>query len=192
MKSYKRYLLETLKMNDADADLFLSDFELFKYDKGDFLLKEGDNSNTIRVILEGCARGFVVNDGKEITTNFYFEYDHIYDYVSYMKQERAQMNIQALDSLSVIEFKCDMLDFYNSENLGIHRMSFQMFKMNIIKSESQRHDFIIKSPKQRYFDLLMNNKQIISRVPQHQVASFIGISAEHLSRIRKEIRDSRL
>jgi len=51
----------------------------------------------------------------------------------------------------------------------------------------ERQGFIIKTPKERYLDLLENNKQIISRVPQHQIASYIGISAEHLSRIRKEL-----
>ena len=84
----------------------------------------------------------------------------------------------------------EALGFLNSKLIGFHRMSHQMFKMNLIKSESQRMDFIIKTPKEKYLALLKNNKQVISRVPQHQMASFIGIPAEHLSRIRKEIRDS--
>ncbi|WP_117884823.1 cyclic nucleotide-binding domain-containing protein [Aureibaculum luteum] len=82
------------------------------------------------------------------------------------------------------------LEFLNSEIIGFHRMSFQLFKINFIKVEEQRQFFITKTPKERYLDLRKNNKQIISRVPQHQIASFIGISAEHLSRIRKEIRDA--
>lgn len=189
MESYKRYLEETLGMGDADAGLFLSGFELVEYNKGDFLLEEGGKCNVIRIVLKGCARGFVVVEGKEITTNFYFENDHTYDYVNYLQNKNAQINIQALDSIQAIEMTMEALEFLKSEVLGFHRMSFNMFKMNYIKIENERKGFIIESPKERYLNLLKNNKQIISRVPQHQVASYIGISAEHLSRIRKEIRN---
>ena len=187
MDSYKRYLIETLEMSDADADLFLSGFERVEYSKGEYLLEEGDNCNIMRVVLNGCARGFVVVDGKEITTNFYFENDHTYDYIKYLLHERAAINIQALDAIQVIEMSIEAIDFLNSEIIGFHKMSFNMFKMNIIKIEKERQGFIIKSPEERYLELLHNNKQIISRVPQHQIASYIGISPEHLSRIRKKV-----
>lgn len=187
MKSHKIYLVDTLKMSETDADLFLSGFDIVEYRKGDYLLKEGDKCNKIRIILNGCARGFLIVDGKEITTNFYFENDHTYDYVNYLLNQNAQINIQALDSIKAIEMTMEALEFLNSEIIGFHRMSFNMFKLNYIKTEYERQGFIVKSPKERYLDLLKNNKQIISRIPQHQVASYIGISAEHLSRIRKEI-----
>lgn len=190
MESYKRYLIDKLEMTEIDADLFLSGFEVVTFKKGDFLQNEGSKCNIVRVIIKGCARGFVFNEGKEITTNFYFENDHTYDHINYLLQKPCQINIQALDDIKAIELSMEALYFLNSEVIGFHRMSFQMFKMNLIKSESQRLDFIVKSPKQRYLNLLKNNQQIISRVPQHQIASFIGISAEHLSRIRKEMHTS--
>jgi len=191
MNAYKRYLVEEIGMTQADADLFLSGFETIQYKKGDYLQEEGDKCNVVRIILKGCARGFIVVDGKEVTTNFYFEYDHTYDYINYLKQQKGDITIQALDNIEAIELSMEALDFLQSEVIGFHRMSHQIFKMNIIKSESQRLNFIIKTPKERYLALLKNNKQVISRVPQHQIASFIGISAEHLSRIRKEIRDAK-
>lgn len=190
MDAYKSYLVEEIGMNHTDADLFLSGFETVHYKKGDYLQVEGDKCNVVRIILQGCARGFVVVDGKEVTTNFYFEHDHTYDYINYLKQQKGDITIQALDNIEAIELSMEALDFLQSEVMGFHRMGHQLFKMNIIKSESQRMDFIIKTPKERYLALLKNNKQVISRVPQHQIASFIGISAEHLSRIRKEIRSS--
>ncbi len=96
-------------------------------------------------------------------------------------------NIQALDSMQVIEQNLSSLDFLATDNYGLYKMGIHLFRMNVIWIESERRNFIIKSPKERYLHLLKNNKQIISRVPQHQIASYIGISAEHLSRIRKEI-----
>ena len=190
MENYKRYLVSEIGMSNSEAELFLSGFETVKFKKGDFLQEEGDKCNVVRILLQGCARGFVVVDGKEVTTNFYFEYDHTYDYINYLRQQKGDINIQALDDIEAIELSMEALDFLQSEVIGFHRMSHQIFKMNIIKSESQRMDFIVKTPKERYLALLKNNKQVISRVPQHQIASFIGISAEHLSRIRKEIRDA--
>ncbi len=187
MEAFKQYLIDELEMSAADAELFLSGFDIVEYKKGDFLLQEGQSCSKVRFILKGCARGFKLVDGKEISTNFYFEYDHTYDYVNYLQQQPAEISIQALDHIQAIELSKEAIEFLNSEIIGFHRMSFQMFKMNYLKTEKERQGFIIRSPKERYLDLLKNNKQIISRVPQHQVASFIGISAEHLSRIRREI-----
>ncbi|MAU16654.1 MAG: hypothetical protein CMH46_14090 [Muricauda sp.] len=190
MDAYKGYLVEEIGMTNNDADLFLSGFETVQYKKGDYLQVTGDKCNVVRIILQGCARGFVIVNGKEVTTNFYFEHDHCYDYINYLKQQKGNLTIQALDNIEAIELSMEALDFLQSEVIGFHRMSHQMFKMNMIQSESQRLNFIIKTPKERYLTLLKNNKQVISRVPQHQIASFIGISAEHLSRIRKEIRNA--
>lgn len=190
MKSYKTHLIDDIGMPEADAELFLSGFEKQHYKKGEYIQQEGDKSNVVRILTKGCARGFIVVDGKELTTNFYFENEHTYDYVNYLKQQKAEINIQALDNAEVIEVSMQALDFLHSEVLGFHQMSHQIFKANMIKIESQRIDFITKTPKQRYIALLKNNKDVISHVPQHQIASFIGISAEHLSRIRKEIRNN--
>jgi len=64
MERYKRYLIEKLEMSEIDADLFLSDFEVVKFKKGGFLQEEGNKCNILRVLLHGCAKGYVVNDGK--------------------------------------------------------------------------------------------------------------------------------
>lgn len=187
MDKYKKFLKEQILMSSDDADLFLSGFEEVNYKKGDLLLEEGKKCNIVRIILEGTARGYVVVDGKEITTNFYFENDHTYDYSQYLLNKSSEINIKALSPIKAIEMTMEALEFLSTEVIGFHRMGFHLFKINYIKVEKERKSFILKSPKERYLDLLENNKQIISRIPQHQVASFIGISAEHLSRIRKEI-----
>jgi hypothetical protein len=115
------------------------------------LLKEGNKSNKIRIILKGCARGFVNVDGKEITTNYYFENDHTYDYVNYLLQEKAQIHIHALDTVKCIEMTRAALEFLNSEIIGFHRMSFNLFKMNYIKTEYERQGFIINNSKRKIF-----------------------------------------
>jgi len=187
MESYKKYLIKTIGINETDADLFLSGFDITEYKKGDLIVKEGDKYDILRIILKGSARGFVIVDGKEITTNFYFENDHVYDYINYLRQKKSEMNIQALSPVKVIEMPFEAMDFLNLEIIGFHKMSFNLFKINVIKIERERQNLIIKTPRDRYLDLLKNNKQIISRVPQYQAASYIGISPEYLSRIRKEI-----
>jgi len=95
-----------------------------------------------------------MKDGKEFTTNFYFENDHSYDYVHYLQNKPSQINIKALSPIKTIEVRMEPLEFLNSEIIGFHRMSFQLFKLNFIKVEKQRQSFILKTPKERYLDLL--------------------------------------
>lgn len=187
IEKYKVYLVDNLGMSYEDADLFLSGFEMVNYKKGDVISKEGDKANIVRVLLKGSARGYVISSGNEVVTKFYFENDHIYDYAAYLLKQKSDMYIQALEDLETIEMSIEAAEFLQTEILGYHRMSFHMFKLNYLKVEKERLSFILKTPKERYIDLLQNNKQVILKVPQYQVASYIGISPEHLSRIRKEL-----
>lgn len=187
MENYKIFLMNELEMSERDANMFLSGFVPVSYKKGSLILEEGKPCNTVRIILSGSARGFVNMDGKEMTINFYFAKDHAYDYSSYILNNYSEINIQALEALETLEMNMEFQDFMAIENLSYYKMNVNMFKMNFLKMEKERRAFILKSPKERYLHLLQNNKQIISTVPQHQVASYIGISPEHLSRIRRDI-----
>ncbi|MFA7116844.1 MAG: hypothetical protein WC140_06435 [Bacteroidales bacterium] len=187
IENYKNYLNKKLCMPLEDADLFLSGFDLVNYKKGDYLLKQGDKNNIVKIILSGSARGFVIIDGNEFTTNFYFENDHAYDYVNYLNKHSSGMYIKALENITNLEMSFEATDFLSQEIIGYYKMSFYLFKENFIKVEKERKNHILKSPKERYLDLVKNHQNIISKVPQYQLASFIGISPEHLSRLRREI-----
>lgn len=84
MDAYKSYWIEKIGMANTDADLFLPGFESLKF-------KRGDKCNLVRILLQACARGFVAVGSKEVTTNFYFEYDHTYDDISYLKQQKGDI-----------------------------------------------------------------------------------------------------
>ena len=59
-KSFKEYLISEMDMGKKDANIFISGFEEIHYNKGDYILKEGSKNNIVRIILKGCARGFVL------------------------------------------------------------------------------------------------------------------------------------
>ena len=173
-------LLEEEKKAIIDLALFKS------YKKGTVLLKEGDLSKDGYFVIEGCLRSYYIIDGEEKTTAFYTEYESFAPlcivnnkpsehYVSCLEDSivtvaNPEMEKAIFEKFPRFETLCRIL---SEELLANNRVSFDDFKTS--------------SPEQRYLNLLQSRPDLIQRVPQHQLASYLGIKPQSLSRIRKRL-----
>lgn len=148
------------------------------------LLEEGQVAHTLYYIRKGCLRLFFCHEGKDITFQFFFEGDFVASFDSLYKR---QPSLFALESIEPAELLCiDREAFFRliEQNPALRRRyeeklidrfrSYQLLFLSRIKN----------SPRQRYEELLETYPQIILRVPQHYIASYLGITPVSLSRIR--------
>jgi len=165
----------------------LSEFNLFRsYKKGTVLLKEGDLSDESYFVAKGCIRCYFIIEGEEKTTEFYTEGEafnplccvtrqastHYIDCVedSIVSVGNPDSGVGFLKQFPRFETLCRLI----SEDLLAHnQLSFANFKTS--------------SPEQRYLHLMKSRPDLLQRVPQHQIASYLGMKPESLSRIRKRI-----
>ncbi|HWB27304.1 MAG TPA: Crp/Fnr family transcriptional regulator [Chitinophagaceae bacterium] len=154
------------------------------------LLKEGEVSKKAYMIEQGCVRAWFNNAGKDVTAQFFFENSTVSSLESFKKNIPSLVTIETLEPCILwYVHKPDFEKIIDEiGNVPALRKGF----MDVVFNRTfhyMKHflSFIKDSPKQRYLNLVNENPQIILRVPQHYIASYLGISSVHLSRIKNAI-----
>jgi len=148
------------------------------------LLQEGEIADNIYFIKKGCLREWFNKDGKDITFQFFFEGQPVASIDSFMSHKPSLFTIESIEPSIVISIgKEDFTELFITYPEFKDR--FQDFIFHRFRNYGQLFLSRIKdSPQERYEDLIKNHPEIIKRVPQHYIASFLGITPISLSRIR--------
>ncbi len=170
-----------------ETDIIVEHTNLKEFKKGDVLLREGMISKSCHAVVRGCVREYYIKDGIEKTIAFYTEGDAVNSFSSYSNQtpskhflECAEDCLLTVGSQSLIDEMCDRIPRL------AEFIKFEVEK-DAGKLQERMASFMTSSPEERFNDLMEKNPSLINRVPQHQIASYIGVTPESLSRIRKRI-----
>lgn len=148
------------------------------------LLKEGEIATHVHIIKNGCLREWFNKDGRDITFQFFFEKQAVASIDSFLNNKPSPYTIESIEPSIICSISRDLFDeIYKQSPELRERMQefiFQRFRnyANLFLSR------IKDSPGERYQDLVLNHPEIIRRVPQHYIASYLGITPISLSRIR--------
>ncbi|HBL76631.1 MAG: hypothetical protein A2W90_24020 [Bacteroidetes bacterium GWF2_42_66] len=148
------------------------------------LLKEGEISQNMCFVKKGCLRLWFNNDGKDITFQFFFEGQAVSSIESFWGQQPSIVSLESIEPSVVVFLKRD--DFMAILNLypDIKDWLFEKMVKRMADYSKLFLSRIKNNPQERYCELLENNPEIIQRVPQHYIASYLGITPISLSRIR--------
>ncbi|MBN8790207.1 MAG: Crp/Fnr family transcriptional regulator [Terrimonas sp.] len=169
---------------------YLCCFKQIKVPAKTVLLKEGDISKKVFFIEKGCVRVWFNNNGKDITFQFFFENDRVSSTESFKKNVPSIVTIETIEPCTLwVIGKKDMDRIINdSFEIPEIRQKFidVLFDRNI---HYMKHclSFIKDTPQQRYLNVLNERPEIIKRIPQHYIASYLGITTVHLSRIKSKL-----
>lgn len=148
------------------------------------LLEEGKVADRLYLIRKGCLRLFFYNEGKDITFQFFFEGDFVASFDSMHKRAPSLFGLESIEpsELAVIGRE----EFYSLINSNLQaRQLYEEKLIDRFRAYQQLFLSRIKNtPQQRYEELLKEYPAIIQRVPQHYIASYLGITPVSLSRIR--------
>lgn len=148
------------------------------------LLEEGKVADKLYLIRKGCLRLFFYNEGKDITFQFFFEGDFVASFDSLYKQQPSLFSLESIEPTEVTFIM--RKDFYNFvEQDALIRKEYEEKLIGRFHVYQQLFLSRIKNtPQQRYEELLKEYPGIVQRVPQHYIASYLGITPVSLSRIR--------
>jgi CRP-like cAMP-binding protein len=148
------------------------------------LLREGEISRYAFLIRKGCLRMWFNKDGKDITMQFFFEDQAVASIDSFMNDEPSLFSLDAIEPSTVLAIGKDAFirirDAYPEAREEFQKFVFQRFRHYAQLFLSRIKD----SPRERYEDLLAHHPEIIRRIPQRYIASYLGITPVSLSRIR--------
>ena len=178
-------------LNEAEEKAFLSILEVKIFKKKEFLLQEGKVCNKITFVNNGCMRLFYNVEGAENTIQFFFSDSWYTDYASFLTGSPTIENMQALEECEVVQFnKDDLYKLYDS--MPIFEKVGRVFAEKAYLSISQLNQMKTnEEPEVRYINLLKTRPELVQQIPQHYIASYLGIKPETLSRIRKRILTSK-
>jgi len=174
----------TLTEDEKNALLSLDLFHLEK--KGTVLLKEGQNSKESYFVLKGCIRTYYIIDGEEKTTAFYTEMDAFTPHCVINKAP-SEYYISCIEDSIITITNSDMELEINSKFPKFDIMCRKLSEELLAKKQIDFDEFKTSSPEQRYLNLLQKRPDLIQRVPQHQLASYLGIKPQSLSRLRARL-----
>jgi CRP-like cAMP-binding protein len=174
----------TLNEDEKNALLALDIFHSVK--KGTVLLKEGQKTKESYFVLKGCIRTYYLIDGEEKTTAFYTEMDTFTPHCVISRVPSDYFVSCVEDSIVVIS-NADIGDEVNAKFPKFDIMCRILSEELLAKQQIDFDAFKTSSPEQRYLNLLQKRPDLIQRVPQHQLASYLGIQPQSLSRLRARI-----
>ena len=148
------------------------------------LLEEGKIAEKLYLIRKGCLRLFFYNEGKDITFQFFFEGDFVASFDSLYKRTPSLFYLESIEPTELTAIRRE--DFYNQINNNLSLR--QLYEEKLIdRFHAYQQLFLSRiknTPQQRYEELLKEYPNIIQRVSQHYIASYLGITTVSLSRIR--------
>ena len=163
-------------------------FDEKKYESRTVLLKEGETAKKIFIVKEGCLRMWQNHEGKEITFQFFFEGEMVASIESLRSGKPSPSSIETLEPSTLLILNKKNFELLLNEEPGVKEfLSGTAFKRFIHYSRLHL-SFLKNSPVERYKELLEIEPRIIQRIPQHYIASYLGITPVSLSRIRNKIR----
>jgi len=148
------------------------------------LLYEGEVARFVYFVKQGCLRQWVNKDGKDITFQFFFEGQPVASLESFVSGNPSLFSIESIEPCTVwVVDKADFEQLINDDSHFDHE--FRNFVFQRFSNYARLFLSRIKdTPQERYQELLQKQPDIIKRIPQHYIASYLGITPVSLSRIR--------
>lgn len=176
-----------MPLTDEESIAIAETMSVQQYKKGTVLLKEGQVSTEAYFVVEGCVRQYHIVDGEEKTNNFFAEEQWVISVNSFSQRTPSAHFIACCtDCLLAVGNR------EKEEGLYVRFPRLETISRKVMeKVFSEQHEILTSyttdTPEQRYMKLLESRPALFQLVPQYQLASYIGVKPESLSRIRKRI-----
>jgi CRP-like cAMP-binding protein len=181
------YVQDFVSLEDNEAEQFVSCFEEVKVKKRQFIVQPNFTNKHRSFVLKGAFRTYTVtNDGQEHTLQFAIENWWVSDFNSYIYQHPATLFIIALEDSTILQ-----IEYSKEQELKKANHKYEtFFRILAEKGLAFEHRRILSnlthSAEARYKNFLLNFPNVVQRVPQYALASYLGMSTEFLSRIRNK------
>ena len=186
-----KYFTKILPLSNDEIDAVKSAFIERRIKRRQFILQEGDVCKLNTFVVEGCFRMYFVDEkGKEHNVQFAVENWWIGDIGSFHTEEPSKLYIEAVENSIILQIKKqDQLDLF--VNHSKFNQIFRVFTENALVAYQRRVlQNISSTAEERYLDFMKRYPNFFNRISNVQIASFLGVTPEFLSTIRKKIVNS--
>lgn len=176
------------ELSDEEINFMFSNISLISLKPKELYLKAGEVQESLAFCYKGLLRIFYINDkGEDVTVAFVKENNYATDYGAFISQTSSKYYIETLEYCLLINVRFTSIQksyskFKNCENYGR-----RIAENHLIKLQNRVDEFLFNSAEQRYINFLSKNAEIMSRISVTHLSSFLGMTRQTLTRIRKKI-----
>lgn len=181
------YISQFPTLTDEEIREIADNIPVQTFKKGTILLKEGDTADKCFFVLKGFVRQYHLVEDEEKTTAFFTEEQAVVSFASYSQQLPSKHYWSCVEDSVLVVGSLDHEQEMYQKFPKLAAITRAVMEQDFGKTQEALVAFISSSPEERYQKLLTDRPDLLGRVPQHQLASYLGVTPESLSRIRKRI-----
>jgi len=181
-------LSTSITLTEADKKIFSAHVSVKKLRKRQYLLQEGQICKSVAYVSKGVLRSYFVDEkSNEHIIQFAPENWFISDLYSFITEDYSNLNIDAIESSELVLMSKTAHVYLEQAVPAFFRFNYLQYRGAYITLQKRLTDMFTLSAEEKYLKLLKIYPDIMQRVPQHMIASYLGLTAETLSRIRKKL-----
>jgi len=189
MEDFINYLLHFGNLNKQQTDFIKSKSKILQLHKEEYFSEAGKVPRHVGFLLEGIVRFcYYNNKGEEITHHFIDENNFVSDQQKFEAQVLASEYIQAVTDCKLLVFSKKDWDEIGNTIVGWDAITGLILKNCLLKTIERRSPLVSEDATTRYLSFIGQFPTIVNRIPLSHIASYLGITQQSLSRIRKNIR----
>jgi CRP-like cAMP-binding protein len=173
--------------NDSELEIIVPSFEEKKFKKKSILLNIGKVSNEVFYLINGCIRLYCEKNGEELSTYFFTENMFAGSYDSFLSRKPSKVAIETLEDCEVLVLTHESLESLYQVFPKMNEFTRMAIEQRFVLLHDLFISYLLNSPEERYLMLIKDRPELLQRIPQHQIASFLGITPVSLSRIRNRV-----
>lgn len=151
------------------------------------LLQEGSTCRFLYFINQGLVRSYLVQNGKEYIRQFIEENGFAVDLESFLLQKPSSFFFEAMEDTQVLRISSSSLTHLFNSYFHLMKLGKMMAEQSTINLIRKSVSLVKDNTKARYLDFVAERPNLVQRVPLFMIASYLGVTPESLSRIRKEV-----
>lgn len=183
-----KLISQNTTLSDNDKVLCEKYFEPVLYPKNRVIEEENKIPKYLYFVMSGFVRLFYYNDkGDEVTTHINCPPGFITSYFNFINQTRSNENLECITECQLLRITKSDLDLLTQQSSAFKDFSILVFQQSLAYNEIRSQELATLTAEQRYQKLVKNYPEILHNVPLQYIASFLGMNAKSLSRIRREI-----
>lgn len=187
MNEIRKFIDTISPMNDADWNFFSSKLKKVTLEKNTALLRLGKTEKYLSFISKGIVRYFIPKENSDVTFGFLFENEFVTAFDSFLTQTPSEYEIETLTETILWQIsRKDLQEVYNSTNSG-NIIGRKMAENMYLRKSKRELSLLSKTAEERYLDLFLDRPRLFQEIPLKYIASYIGVTPQALSRIRKRI-----
>lgn len=182
-----KYFQRIMPLSQAEIDAIVETMTIKQFKKGTILLKEGQISTEAYFVLEGCVRQFYLVDGDEKTNNFFTEEQWVISMNSFSQQKPSNHYLDCCMDSSLVVGNREKEEILYRRFPKLETVSRKVMEKVFTEQQEIMSSYTTDTAERRYLKLLKSRPDLFQKIPQYQIASYVGVKPESLSRIRKRI-----